>query len=92
MKRSGVYAQLLKTLCLAAIATPTPKVPSIAVLPFANMSREADEEYFSDGLAEEIINALTQVSGLKVIVVQSVRPAHAHPRLTNPSPKLASSR
>jgi serine/threonine protein kinase/Flp pilus assembly protein TadD len=41
--------------------------PSIAVLPFANMSREADDEYFSDGLAEEIINALTQVSGLKVI-------------------------
>ncbi|HYL34330.1 MAG TPA: protein kinase [Bryobacteraceae bacterium] len=41
--------------------------PSIAVLPFANMSRDADDEYFSDGLAEEIINALTQVSGLKVI-------------------------
>ena len=32
--------------------------PSIAVLPFANMSRDADDEYFSDGLAEEIINAL----------------------------------
>jgi TolB-like protein/Tfp pilus assembly protein PilF len=41
--------------------------PSIAVLPFANMSRDADDEYFSDGLAEEIINALTQVAGLKVI-------------------------
>ena len=41
--------------------------PSIAVLPFANMNRDADDEYFSDGLAEEIINALTQVSGLKVI-------------------------
>ena len=41
--------------------------PSIAVLPFANMSRDADDEYFSDGLAEEIINALTQVKGLKVI-------------------------
>ena len=42
-------------------------LPSIAVLPFANMSRDADDEYFSDGLAEEIINALAQVSGLKVI-------------------------
>ena len=31
------------------------------------MSRDADDEYFSDGLAEEIINALTQVQGLKVI-------------------------
>ena len=41
--------------------------PSIAVIPFANMSRDADDEYFSDGLAEEIINALTQVQGLKVI-------------------------
>jgi len=41
--------------------------PSIAVLPFANLSGEADNEYFSDGLAEEIINALAQVPGLKVI-------------------------
>ena len=42
-------------------------MPSIAVLPFANMSHNADDEYFSDGLAEEIINALVQVPGLKVI-------------------------
>ena len=41
--------------------------PSIAVLPFANMSQDAGDEYFSDGLAEEIINALVQVPGLKVI-------------------------
>src|SRR4030095_6442117 len=34
---------------------------SIAVLPFANLSRDADDEYFSDGLSEEIINALTRV-------------------------------
>ena len=40
---------------------------SIAVLPFASLSRDADDEYFSDGLSEEIINALTQVRGLKVI-------------------------
>jgi eukaryotic-like serine/threonine-protein kinase len=40
--------------------------PSIAVLPFANMSAEKDSEYFSDGLAEEIINALAQIPGLKV--------------------------
>jgi serine/threonine-protein kinase len=42
-------------------------LPSIAVLPFANMSRDLDDEYFSDGLAEEIINALAQMPGLKVI-------------------------
>jgi len=48
----------------AAIASTA---PSIAVLPFANMSQNADDEFFSDGLAEEIINALVQVPGLKVI-------------------------
>ncbi len=41
--------------------------PSIAVLPFANLSAEKDQEYFSDGLAEEIINLLARISGLKVI-------------------------
>jgi TolB-like protein/Flp pilus assembly protein TadD/predicted Ser/Thr protein kinase len=50
-----------------AVANPVEKTPSIAVLPFANMSRDADDEYFSDGLAEEIINALTQIAGLQVI-------------------------
>ena len=40
--------------------------PSIAVLPFANMSRDPDDEYFSDGLAEEIINLLAHVPNLKV--------------------------
>src|SRR5262249_50800854 len=41
--------------------------PSIAVLPFVNMSRDTDDEYFSDGLAEEIINLLAHIQGLKVI-------------------------
>lgn len=40
--------------------------PSIAVLPFADMSAARDQEYFSDGIAEEILNALTQVEGLRV--------------------------
>ncbi|HYR41654.1 MAG TPA: protein kinase, partial [Terriglobia bacterium] len=39
---------------------------SIAVLPFTNMSADKENEYFSDGLAEEIINALTHIPGLKV--------------------------
>jgi TolB-like protein/Tfp pilus assembly protein PilF len=41
--------------------------PSIAVLPFANMSADPEQEYFSDGLAEEIINLLARMAGLKVI-------------------------
>jgi TolB-like protein/predicted Ser/Thr protein kinase len=40
--------------------------PSIAVLPFANMSADKENEYFGDGLAEEVINALAQVPGLQV--------------------------
>ena len=41
-------------------------IPSIAVLPFADMSRERDQAYFCDGIAEEIINALCRVQGLRV--------------------------
>ena len=40
---------------------------SIAVLPFQNLGREADDEYFSDGLTEELIHALTRVQGLRVL-------------------------
>jgi serine/threonine-protein kinase len=40
--------------------------PSIAVLPFANMSADKENEFFGDGLAEEVINALAQVRGLQV--------------------------
>ncbi len=40
---------------------------SLAVLPFVNLSGDKEQEYFSDGLAEEIINALTKIPGLKVI-------------------------
>jgi serine/threonine-protein kinase len=45
----------------------TAKSPSIAVLPFANMSADKENEYFSDGLAEEILNLLAKIPGLKVI-------------------------
>jgi TolB-like protein len=40
--------------------------PSIAVVPFRNLSRDPDNEYFSDGLTEELINLLSKVAGSKV--------------------------
>jgi len=48
-------------------STLTSPPPSIAVLPFADMSPGKDQEYFSDGIAEEILNALAHVEGLRVI-------------------------
>ncbi len=45
---------------------PSPDAPSIAVLPFVNRSRGEEDEYFSDGLADELLSVLTKVRGLRV--------------------------
>jgi serine/threonine-protein kinase len=55
------------TAALGQVAVhPADPQPSIAVLPFTNMSRDPDDEFFSDGLAEELINLLAHVPNLKV--------------------------
>src|SRR5437773_2188419 len=50
---------------------PLPDKPSIAVLPFANMSGDPEQEYFSDGMVEEIITALSRIRWLFVIARNS---------------------
>ena len=45
---------------------PVEQKRSIAVLPFVNMSTDPENEFFSDGISEELINALTRVDGLQV--------------------------
>jgi len=62
------YASMTEVIAaLVKVNSQSAEQPSIAVLPFANMSGDKEQEYFSDGLAEEIINALVKVPGLKVI-------------------------
>jgi serine/threonine protein kinase len=64
---ADVKAALEKTVKAKVTVNSEEPQPSIAVLPFVNMSGDKEQEYFSDGLAEEIINALTKIPGLKVI-------------------------
>ncbi len=52
-------------------ALPLPDKPSIAVLPFDNMSGDPEQEYFGDGLAEDIITTLSKISSLFVIARNS---------------------
>jgi TolB-like protein len=61
-------AEVRKTAPAATQLEPLPHAPrtSVAVLPFANLTGEPDKEYFSDGMAEELIHMLTRVPGLKV--------------------------
>ncbi len=51
---------------------PLPDKPSIAVLPFTNMSGDPEQEYFSDGITEDIITDLSKISGLFVVARNAV--------------------
>jgi adenylate cyclase len=54
------------------IAHPLPDKPSIAVLPFDNLSEEPEQEYFADGMTDDLITDLSKISGLFVIARNSV--------------------
>lgn len=61
-KRAEAERGITKAATIAGIEAQK----SIAILPFANMSNEAENEYFCDGLAEELLNALAKIEDLKV--------------------------
>lgn len=54
------------------ISSRPPAIPSIAVLPMSNLSPDREQEYFCDGITEEIIHALTHVEGIRVVARTSV--------------------
>ena len=74
--RYKTAAQFAQALASGSLTTPTDtstmpqptisSAKSVAVLPFSNMSNDADNEYFADGMAEEIINALSKIQSLRV--------------------------
>ena len=63
---AGALVGALAAADLPAATSPA-RGSAIAVLPFVDMSRGHDQEYFCDGIAEELINALAHVSGLRVV-------------------------
>jgi TolB-like protein len=70
-ERFQTAADLRAALEATAASKREAKTPSIAVLPFANLSADKENEYFSDGLAEEILNLMAKIPGLKVIARRS---------------------
>ena len=69
---SGVAVLALLTIAYfmtrhRAEATHSPKIESLAVLPFQNLSGDPSQDYFADGMTEELIGRLSRITGLRVI-------------------------
>jgi len=71
VRLEGVKSQSTAKPVKAASALPLPDKPSIAVLPFANRSGDPEQEYFADGMVDEIITALSRIKWLFVIARNS---------------------
>ncbi len=75
----------------AATGAPTAFAPpphSLAVLPFVNLSGDKEQEYFSDGLTEELLNSLAEIDGLQVAARTSSFSFKEHPDITTVAHKL----
>jgi TolB-like protein/Tfp pilus assembly protein PilF len=68
-----LHPSLRSTFPALRTAAAEETVPSIAVLPFVNMSRDEEHEYFADGLSEELLNVLAKIKGLRVASRTSAR-------------------
>ena len=62
----GLRKELERGASGSAVRPPVEKVASIAVLPFVSRSASVDDEYFSDGLADELLGVLSKIKGLRV--------------------------
>jgi class 3 adenylate cyclase len=58
---------------ISTISSGNPEIPTIAVLPFANVSVDVKEDYFAEGMTIDIITDLTKVSGVDVIAYSSIK-------------------
>jgi TolB-like protein/DNA-binding winged helix-turn-helix (wHTH) protein/Flp pilus assembly protein TadD len=82
--QSGLLANVAAT--RVDVFTPPPH--SIAVLPFVNISGDKEQEYFSDGLTEELLNSLAHVDGLQVAARTSSFTFREHPDIADVAHKL----
>jgi TolB-like protein/Tfp pilus assembly protein PilF len=74
---------------LASAAAPfNPPAHSIAVLPFVNLSGDKEQEYFSDGLTEELLNSISEINGLQVAARTSSFSFKEHPDIVDVAHKL----